>query len=432
MKNTPLSSIHMVEGIQTANKNIYSYFMKNEHSYYVPAEHRYSAYRKEHDVTYIVVVAEYTPTGKNYSYMHNTAGVEITCLLGREGGVLRRKQVDLSQLGKSIEEVEREMPGTDKFMPEKTFIGLVYPDETNRVTLMNMINSVLNHSRFKGILVIPMGLGVSFGFGLSNLVLVSEVEQSVVCVEDNCVLSGVYLIKRNHTKSRPGEDVVEEFLKKEDVPTIETIENLCYICDSPFEITEFSVHFKNKHGIDVYTDPKEGDAMLRKCQVRVVQEECPETEEALPADVWAAAKESIAKLVPSERLKKIGSTLIYITEHRTASSPGSSPNISSAEDVTAKLETSTDAENEAENTVEVQDFVEKEKSEEQKTAESFMHEMGINTQVHHITKSERETIAWKGMHALTSIEPSKELWLTDKEWQSVGLRILKEKVLFSI
>ena len=67
---------------------------------------------------------------------------------------------------------------------------------------------------------------------------------------------------------------------------------------------------------------------------------------------------------------------------------------------------------------------------QEKRARMFLPENTL--QITHLTREESNVIAWKGLHALASIEPAKDLWLTDKEWRSVGLRILKEKVLFPI
>lgn len=413
MKHPVLSSIYALEGIQTANKNIYSYFMKSEHSYYVPPEHRYSAYRQEGDVTYLVVVSEYCPAGSDYRYKHNEAGVALTCLLGRSQENLQRRVIDLSRLRTAIEEVERVLPGTDKVVPEQTFIGLVYPDELGRVSLMNMIDTILTHGRFKGVLVLPMGLGVSFGLGLSNSLVVSELEQTIVGVEDNCVVSSVCLRQLPSSRNLYGEDPVEEYLKREEVPKTEIVENLCYLCQETFELAEFGTHFRSKHGIDVHANPREGDALLQKCPGQYGQTSAGAEAEPVsepPQELWGAVREYLQRLAPPERCKKIGAALIYVTESRTP-----------LEGEAAELALPVEAEGAG-----------LEPTAEQRAAESFIEEYHREAQVIHLTAAEREGLAWKGMHALTSIEPSKDLWLTDKEWQSVGLRVLKEKVLFPL
>ncbi|KAM0677767.1 hypothetical protein BDAP_001616 [Binucleata daphniae] len=42
------------------------------------------------------------------------------------------------------------------------------------------------------------------------------------------------------------------------------------------------------------------------------------------------------------------------------------------------------------------------------------------------------TSAIRGAFAFVTLDCSKEMWMTDKEWQSGRLRILKEKLLFYI
>ncbi|KAI5171728.1 hypothetical protein NEFER03_1033 [Nematocida sp. LUAm3] len=400
--------IQPIEGIQTANKNIYSYFVKNDTSYYVAPEERYPLYRRKTDRTYIVVIVEYKSKNEDYTYKNNEDGIEMECLIGRESFSLLRKKVTLSSLAYAIESVETETMSKDRFKPEESFIGLVCPDGLNRVCLMNIIDSILMHSKFRGILVSPISLATAFGLSVSCGLVFNRVDQSVAAIDDNCIFESEVLGVPGST-SMYGFDVADEFINKEEPTPSVQLMNVCYMCGESFDISEFSTHFKNKHEIDVYHDLREGDAMLSQCAVQeTLSSEAPSVSPITSIEEGLAR--IIGKISLEEREKKILSTVIYVTKDRI------------------------DAQSEQIDLVSAEE-IEEEKKERKKTEEELEVEKLLPSppsMFFHLSEEERNITAWKGLYALTNIEPSKDLWLTDKEWKSVGLRVLKEKVLFPI
>ncbi|KAI5167422.1 hypothetical protein NEIRO03_1921 [Nematocida sp. AWRm78] len=406
--NPSFSSVHPIEGIQTANKNIYSYFMKNDNSYCVDSKHRYSLYRKETDKTYIVVISKYESNTGDYTYKHNSNSIEMECLIGENKHNLHTKKVTLSNLFKTIKEIEYSLPGTEDIKASDIFIGLVYPDGLNRVSIMNMVDSVLNHSGFKGILLLPLTLSVCFGLGLSNSVVYSEMDKTVTLVEDNCVFD-TFTADRPGSTTLYGSDVVEEFLRKEE-PVKNTLEMVCFMCNAPFEISEFSMHFLNKHMIDIYADQKHSDTLLHKCAPK---EDVPVVEEPARTDLDTVGKDMLRKLAPPERSTKITSTVVFITNKSIPEA--------TADDEAHESEGAEALPADSQATPELT----------AKIVPPIIDESTTSTVLYVEDKKKAHT-AWNGVFALANIEPSKDLWLTDKEWRSVGLRVLKEKVLFSI
>ncbi|EIJ87256.1 hypothetical protein NEPAR06_0176 [Nematocida parisii] len=408
--NPSFSSVHPIEGIQTANKNIYSYFMKNDNSYCVDSKHRYSLYRKETDKTYIVVISKYESNTGDYTYKHNSNSIEMECLIGESKHNLHTKKVTLSNLFKTIREIEYSLPGTEDIKASDIFIGLVYPDGLNRVSIMNMVDSVLNHSGFKGILLLPLTLSVCFGLGLSNSVVYSEMDKTVTLVEDNCVFD-TFTADRPGSTTLYGSDVVEEFLRKEE-PVKNTLEMACFMCNVPFEVSEFGMHFLNKHMIDIYADQKHSDTLLHKC---VPKEEAPAVEEPTCTDLDTVGKDMLRKLAPPERSTKITSTVVFITNKSIP-----------------------EAKAEAEDETHENEGAEAEPADSHATPEPAIKivppiiDESTTSTILYVEDKKKAHTAWNGVFALANIEPSKDLWLTDKEWRSVGLRVLKEKVLFSI
>ncbi|OAG31580.1 hypothetical protein NEDG_00055 [Nematocida displodere] len=431
MKYTPpFLSVHLSEGVQTANKNIYSYFMKNDSSYYVPQSERYANYRAHLDTTYLVVVTQYTSATEDFCYKNNEESVRMHCLIGKTPALLQEKEVSLSRLIESIHEVEKTLPSQQKLKPGETFIGLVFPDGLNRVSVMNMVDSVVTHGGFKGVMVVPMSLAVSLGLGISNSVVVSNLENaSVFCVEDNCLLPEGYIEGMACAKSLYGEDIVDDFLKREEVIKTAATDCVCHLCNGSFELGEFSIHFKTRHNIDVYAEQKQSDELLRQCAIKAVEEESsasPDPELSLPEQVARV----LASVSPQERMKKVSSALIYITRTRTLTA-------AHTDDGTTQ-DTTLSTNPELDEAGAVKEVGEEKNSLEYQEATCLLDEpatgpsTGPETAYIHLTEDERNRTAWRGVYALSNIEPGRELWLTDKEWKSVGLRVLKEKVLFPL
>lgn len=406
----PFSSVYPIEGIQTANKNIYSYFMKNDSSYYVPQAYRYSSYKKPSDLTYIVVISKYISVTGDYLYRHNSNSIEIDCLIGKSIKNLQKKKTVLSDLFKVIREIEYSLPGMEDIKASDVFIGLVCPDGLNRVGIMNMVDSVLNHSGFKGILVLPMSLSVSLGLGISNSIYFSSTDRTISAIEDNCIFD-TFTENMPSSTSLYGSDVVEEFLKKEEPSKQKDLELVCYMCNISFEISEFGMHFLNKHMIDIYKDQSESDKILHMCEVK---EEESKTEDISHPTLFSAGKEMVSRISPIERYKKITGLIILVTSLANTSHIPVDSQESEIADQSAGFNSTTDII--PEDTKIIQSII------ADVTPQSFLF----------VSESEKDKVAWKGLFALCSIEPGKDLWLTDKEWQAVGLRILKEKVLFPI
>ncbi|KAH9386340.1 uncharacterized protein NEMAJ01_1236 [Nematocida major] len=412
MEHTPsFSCIQPIEGIQTANKNVYSYFMKNDNSYYVAPQHRYTGYKKSTDKTYVVVISKYESATGDYAYTNNSSAIQMECLIGESKSNVQQKSVHLSNLFHAIKEIEYSLPGTEEIRPGDIFVGLVYPDGMNRVSIMNMVDSVLRHAGFKGILVLPMALALSLGLGVSNSVVYSPCDQTFALIEDNCMFDS-FTVGRKSSSTLYGSDIVEEFLKKEEPPKSALPELTCFMCGAHFEISEFSMHFLNKHMIDIYEDQAKSDAMLSKCALR---EEPAKEEPAPEANLQVVARAMVRRLSPAERSKKVTATVILVTEkHIPAESAGPS----------AEGEAAAPAEGEG--------------TDDQKAVPEDVQDIALivedlaDSTLLYVQEKARAQTAWNGMFALTKIEPSKDLWLTDKEWKSVGLRVLKEKVLFFI
>lgn len=409
MDHSPsFSSVHRIEGIQTANKNIYSYFMKNDNSYYVRPEYRFTSYKQESDKTYIVVISKYESITGDYTYKNNSNSIEIECLIGESKNNVQKKKISLSSLFKTVKEIAYSLPGTEEVRADKIFIGLVFPDGLNRVSIMNMVDSVLKHSGFKGILILPASLSISLGLGISNSVVFSPSDRTLTLVEDNCIFDTI-TEGRAGSSTLYGSDIVEEFLKKEEVQKNSSLDLICHMCNAPFEIAEFSVHFLNKHKIDIYKNPQKSDEIIRKCKV---QEEPVKPEEPVQVDLVASGRDMVQRITPLERSKKITSTIILVTNHEVSAENNKSPGESAGPEKASSEEPIVIPED-------VQDIS---KIVEDTTGSVFLY----------VQEKNKAQTAWNGMFALVNIEPSKELWLTDKEWNSVGLRVLKEKVLFSI
>jgi Putative actin-like family len=395
------SSVHPVFPIQTANKNIYSYFMKNDSSYYVSPEQRYQKYRLPTDKTYVLAITGYRSRTGEFSCTGQDRNIEIDCILGCEQGAVREvKGICVDEIQRRVGDMERDLPGTEDIKKSsEVFIAISFPDALNRRSVVGLVRSLINHQKFKGVLVVPRSLSVSLGLNLPSCLVVRRgLMLSVSGIEDNCVVQEFPAERGTvFASSLEEEDFAEEFGRKE-VPAegMSPAEFVCSLCGEKYFLEEFTLHFET-HGMDLQANQAEGEDVLFSCQK--VPEKGSEEDGEEQGSSERAGEESVQEMLSGmaerlgsrERVQKIFSSVVIV---------------------------GVDGFDCSEEKGAIEECVEK--------------QIGTPPVIMELSEEEGNAAAWKGLHALSSIEPAKELWLTDKEWESVGLRVLKEKLLFMI
>ncbi|KAF7682792.1 Actin-related protein 8 [Astathelohania contejeani] len=369
-----IMTIPTMTPITTPNKNIQSYFMKNEASYYINEKMKYASYK--------------TPEDK----------IKILCMPGNTI-LLEGTSIDLqnfyflyhfnskiyNSLNDAMNSLNHKINISD---PRKTFLSLVINDGLNRSEIISLIDLFLNQKQMKGILLIPFSLSLCFHFSINNGIVINMQDgYSVISfIEDCCVIEKeVFDVSHNLKElfTLESVDFAEEFNKAKSDDNEKKI-FLCELCDyQDSDDNKMISHIKESHldATKCVCETYDSEISLEEHILAHIKEKAEKLESS---DVIENLMTMIGRL-SIEKRKKVISTVILV---------GSNENINNKID-------------------------EKFQANELSTKYLFVNENDIEA-------------SYNGANIFSNHECSKEIWLTDKEWQNVRLRILKEKVLFNI
>ncbi|KAM0673068.1 hypothetical protein GVAV_003414 [Gurleya vavrai] len=405
-----------IEQITIPNKNIQSYFMKNECSYLVKEEEIFPDYKNEDDQIITVFITqsdiiigtniedctvltkdkskyesfENEETLKN-SQMHESLKssqsvfdsnfVPSKLIEDKEffenmfylGNFNKKNLSSIFHFQSVLERKLREL-----FIFKNSFVSLVFDDLFNRTEIICLIDLFTKFLRCKGVLITPLSLVSCFGMNLSSAsVIINNNDYVSICfIEDNCFVDNTYVLKHKNSSKKEiffdvqNEDFIEDFSKQGF--NIGTRSFLCKFCDLKIDsILNINNHLKEKHGNEINDENEEtfGEYFTE------IQEEKAKIKFY---DVVDNFKTLLSFNFDAEKARKIGGNVILIGFN---------------EDF---------------------DF-----------QKNFDFEIKVKNDFYGFS-------LLRGAFAFVNLECVKEMWLTDKEWEIGGIRILKEKLLFYI
>lgn len=438
-----------IEQILVPNKNIQSYFMKSECSYFVKENERFSECKKEEDAIITIFI---TPddliigmsmdecvvlTNNREKYEHDanseidTEDIENEEKYTQENATQEKISQEKYTQEKSTQEkftqesqknnfnfenqifqpitiiedkdffkklyecnnfnkksfsslmhlqnfIETRIREIYSFNYKSAYINLIFNDLLTRTEILCLVDLFVKLMGCKGVMLLPYSLVCCFGFNIASAtVLVKHKEYVSLCfIEDNCWIDGNFISINKDSKQidvfydSQCEDFVEEFSKQRF-----NIGNRSYFCKFCDVKTENSVkmvlHLKEIHINEINED---NDDSFSEYYTE-------KQEDKIKIENYNLKENFIALLnsnFDTEKAKKIGSNVFLIGFKQ--------------EDLNFK---------------------------------DFDFEIKLRNDFSAIC-------AIRGAFAFVNLDCAKEMWLTDKEWESAGLRILKEKLLFYI
>ncbi|AFN83309.1 hypothetical protein EROM_070580 [Encephalitozoon romaleae SJ-2008] len=374
LKYTPkLCTVPKIDQITTPNKNIQSFFMRSDASYYADEKHRMANYRTDEQIIHILVW--------NNKLLVESESIDLGDFFYLTGMNTKRfgsLEECVGWLGNQISDVLRKL----KIKPGSSFVSLVFQDLLNRTEVLALCNLFINVLSFKGILITPRSLSQAIGTLSPNCVVVNLYEQyTTICfVEDFWMLDGI-CVSRECNKGFElidSVDFVDEFNK---IKVFEE-KNIfsCDKCDYKDETeAKMEAHFLSLHQEESVCHTDVGQSEHFKMHFRVYDGEEGDIHELI-------AKRTI-HVLSKEKAKKIGSKVIVFNYGGMGLS-------------------------------------------EECLGRAF-EEYGINPEIS-MHEEPNESMITNVMVAFSGLDCVKEIWMTDKEWNGAGLRVLKEKVLFII
>lgn len=333
MKFEPENKEWIYEQLTVANKNVQSYFMKGEQSFFVPEEHKYPLYASEYDPVQILVDQD-------------SVYFEGECI---NSSIFKNSRFNLENYKNSrslcFDNLYKILHEKTKNLQHKTdelFIQLIFSDFMQRSDIIAVIDILLNQLRFKGIMILPLSLSISFALCTSHCAFVYENGFSFIddfMLEDSFVCNS----SMQNYLSVEDDDYAEEFsrLKSLDDNQKYSCRQCTYKEDTEAKI---SAHIEKEHKVGTFFYYENS------------------------GDFEQSFKNRLNYLFPSEKAEKVSQT-IYAVDC------------------------------EYEGAIKLNNYVE---------------------------------LSFTGAAYFRELDSGKEIWMTDKEWQSARLRILKEKVLFFI
>lgn len=369
-----LCTVPKIEQITTPNKNIQSYFMRTDASHYVDERFKMNSYRSDEQIVQVVL-------------SNNRLLVESTENAVDLGDAFRLTSFNTDRFG-SLEEcvgwIGSEVEGVLRrtgIVSRDSFVSLVFQDLLNRTEVLALCNAFVNVMSFRGILVTPFSLSQAIATLSPNCVVINLYEShSTVCfVEDFWMLDAISVSKTANAgfSLADSEDFVDEFNR------IKVFEEknvfLCEECDYKDDSEEKVLgHILGMHLGDLRCHVGLGDAAHAGLHARRYEQ--------TSGCVCEAMINRMAYAFSREKIRRIGSKII-VTRHCDA-------------------DVSEDVLRHAFRRYDVQPEI--------------------------VFAEATEELVLSGMATFADLECARDMWMTDREWNSAGLRILKEKVLFII
>jgi hypothetical protein len=256
-----------------------------------------------------------------------------------------------------------------EIQPSGSFLSLVFHDLLNRTEVLALCGLFLNVLSFRGLMLMPYSLSLAIGMAASNCIVVSV-------HEDYATASFI-------------DDfwVIDSFC-------IGKGSNLGFVlCDSE----DFVDEFNRMRGYD-----ENSIFVCRACDHRddsysKIEEHMKSTHgggdprdifeyRGVCGDLYEAVADRMILLFNKEKMKRIGGRILVVRHCEK---------IFDEEELAAAMK-------------------------------------GIDVECKVVYPEDVENVILSGMATFSELDCAKDLWMTDKEWNSVGLRVLKEKVLFLI
>ncbi|KMV65787.1 hypothetical protein M970_070580 [Encephalitozoon cuniculi EcunIII-L] len=373
LKYTPkLCTVPKIEQITTPNKNIQSFFMRSDASYCVGEKYRMANYRTDEQIVHIVVW--------NNRLIVETESIDLDDFFYLASMNTKRfgsLEECVGWLGNQVSGVLERL----EIRPRNSFVSLIFHDLLNRTEILAICNLFINILSFKGILITPRSLSQAIGTLSPSCIVVSLYEHhTTVClVEDFWMLDGICVSR----ESNEGFGLVDSVDFVDEFSRIKVFEEKnifsCSRCDYKDDAEEkMEAHFLSSHGKEeCHPDVDPGEHF--KMHTRMYEEE--------EGDIHELIAKRANYVLSKEKMKKIASRVIVFKYSGVGLS--------------------------------------------EECLKKAFGEYGVDPEVS-MYEEPVENMIMGVMRVFSGLDCIKELWMTDKEWSSAGLRVLKEKVLFII
>ncbi|TBU20303.1 putative actin-like microsporidial-specific protein [Hamiltosporidium tvaerminnensis] len=391
-------TIPTVDQITTPNKNIQSYFMKSDSSYYVQDKYKYPNYKEETDNFLTISIPTQT------ALIGSSLFAFEKCNLENFYNQTNINSNIFTSLNFAIKYFDTRLvlPYTSL---RDVHLSLCIPDFLTRSEIIALCDYFINLRNCKSILILPVSLSLCFSLNISNCILIMEFSDyfTFTFIEDNCLVDKNIMFKNSSTKKikpfyiEDATDFVDDFNKMKLYENRSSIYS-CNLCSYKNCVRGDTIcHIKTEHIVDSNCQCGEVIEDLDEHVATHFIEDFGDIVDLKSTNILENIFFMIENDLSTEKIKKICTNFIFLR------------NFESNENFYENF--CTNLQNEINTKLSKYDVVPK---------------------FHVLEDNSLSLLAYKGTNIFSSLECSKEIVMTDKEWNSFRLRILKEKVLFII
>lgn len=224
--------------LTTANKNIYSSFMRSDISYFCKEEETWPAYKNEEDLVQVMEVLDENvkiwqveENDKNLNQSENLPANELE--LGLKLPKVEEKNTKTEAT--KTEETTVTIPGLfnftnlsrevttsklfyDNILPSmrNTFTCLLFRDTLTRSELLFFVYLFLNKKQAKGILLLPESLSIAISMNIHSAIIVHQTDKFIYCsiIEDFVLVNTKILYLNEEDIENQQSDTCDEFYKQ--------------------------------------------------------------------------------------------------------------------------------------------------------------------------------------------------------------------------
>ncbi|EOB14720.1 hypothetical protein NBO_16g0006 [Nosema bombycis CQ1] len=397
-KNTNFEKIGQ---INIVSKYVSCSYGRFDNSYYVKDDYRFHNYRKDEKIITII--------------LNNSILTIDNCNfdLGNIFYLSKFNTKVFKSLQHVIGELELRIRKEINFNPKDHFLNFVFNNTFTRSELIGLVDMFINIMGFKGILLKPYALAMCLGLGVQHGLFINVYEKhtTVFLVDDYWLIDSFTISKEKNIGFNciDDEDFADEYHKIKFLQ--DSVYFLCNLCD--FRHTSYSKALEHVRFTHVIQDKCE-------CMVKFTEEQ-KRKKEKTPFN-------SLSNSLSDPSLPRLSDEHIatHISEYKNEHKDSILEvikrlslvyhNIDKLQKISLKVHLN---DPKSLNNFAIEELIQK------------LSNLYGNVTLVVINENPFDLIL-RGMKVFNQLELAKECWLTDEEWRSVRLRILKEKVLFNL
>lgn len=439
--------------LSTANKNIHSTFMRTDNSYFNVESECWPLYKKEKDNVWALRMI--TDDIEMWKIEDSNEEIESNILndelnensrnQNQEEKIQKDTKIPFCINDHNLQEYKftvnglmgevslSERSSTDHlhhlitFFPDlkNIFTCLVFRDSFKRPELLFLVNFIINYANSKGILLLPESLAICIGLAIPNALVIQKIKNgSLFCIIEDYVLTDTKILsinenieKSNFTEFNSEEIYIDEF------DNTYTEQPSLYLCDLCFEwlLQENGIN----HVIKMHIKNGKCECMKKKEIIDIIDKDNEYSQKEQTSDVHEG--QSVNNLIQQSNSPKQMTKNEIIAKHAEKhvnfvfKGNTLSEKINTFLKCYMKFNISKKQgmhKSNEKNTIIICDEQIIEEYQQKYTNVKFL-------------KFDKKIIQ-DGVDNLLKIDLAKELWMTDKEWNTTRLRVLKEKLLFNL